>query len=430
MYDENGAMLQRIVQDMSEGVLTLGRDGTILYVNPAAEKILNIKADKITKMKFAKAFIRYKENDDFNQAILDALFAPDAAHESLVPYYNGKDIRQLHIVCSFLKNQNTTVGGIIVLGDITELAELKIRYAEQITQLLDSLVRALSTAIDERSHYNAKHTENMVRMGEAFLEWLDASGSDWAFSEKQKRSFIMSVWLHDIGKLAVPLTIMDKADKLGSLLNEIKYRFERVRLLNKIAFLENKCTLQEMQDNNKTLQHVFDFVCKVNKSGFLNDETLSRVGALAEMTFEDEDGSIKPLFTREELTALSIRKGTLTAAEREIMQSHAVVTSRILSQVTFPDDFSQVPIWASSHHELMNGKGYPSHLTGKIIPAEVRLLTILDIFEALTAKDRPYKPPMPVDRAFAVLHSMVDDGSIDGDILGMFENSRAWETIL
>ncbi len=423
-------MLQRIIRDMSEGVMTFGRDGTVLYVNPAAEKILNVKADEITKMKFAKAFIRYEENDAFNQAILDAAYAYDKMHESLVPYFNGKNTRQLHIVCSFLKNEDENVGGIVVIGDITELAELKIKYAEQITELLNSLVRALSTAIDERSHYNANHTKNMVRMGKAFLEWLEAADNEWKFSEDEKRSFIMSVWLHDIGKLAVPLAVMDKADRLAGRLDDIVHRFDRVRLLNKIAFLENRCTLQEMQDNNKTLQDVFDFVCEVNKTGFMSDEKLSRVQALSELSYEDEDGSMKPLFTQEELTALSVRKGTLTAAEREIMQSHAIVTGRILSQVTFPDDYSKVPLWASSHHELLNGKGYPSHLTGKLIPDEVRLLTILDIFEALTAKDRPYKPPMSVDKAFAVLHSMADEGAIDGNILELFESSRAWEVIL
>ena len=97
------------------------------------------------------------------------------------------------------------------------------------------------------------------------------------------------------------------------------------------------------------------------------------------------------------------------------------------SVVRFPEQLRQVPEWASAHHEFLNGKGYPLHASGDSIPAEVRLLTILDIFEALTAKDRPYKKSLPVDRSLAILHSMVEEGCLDGDWLSLFEQSRAWE---
>ena len=109
------------------------------------------------------------------------------------------------------------------------------------------------------------------------------------------------------------------------------------------------------------------------------------------------------------------------------MESHVVMTSRILEQVSFPKAYSQVPQWAGSHHELLNGRGYPAHLSGAEIPEEVRLLTILDVFDALTARDRPYKPGMPVEKALSILHSMVNEGTMDGNILALFEESKAWE---
>ena len=109
------------------------------------------------------------------------------------------------------------------------------------------------------------------------------------------------------------------------------------------------------------------------------------------------------------------------------MENHASVTARILEHVSFPKMYAQVPEWAASHHEYLNGKGYPSHLTAEDIPREVRLLTILDVFDALTAQDRPYKPPMPAEKALGILHSMVEEGSLDGDVLALFERSRAWE---
>ena len=109
------------------------------------------------------------------------------------------------------------------------------------------------------------------------------------------------------------------------------------------------------------------------------------------------------------------------------MESHVVMTAKILEQVSFPKMYDQVPGWAGAHHELLNGKGYPSHISGDEIPAEVRLLTILDVFDALTAKDRPYKPGMPVEKALSILDSMVNEGGMDAEILALFRESQAWE---
>lgn len=147
------------------------------------------------------------------------------------------------------------------------------------------------------------------------------------------------------------------------------------------------------------------------------------------VTYRDTDGTEHPLLTPEEIQDISIRKGTLNDAERNIIQSHVTVTRRILKQIDFPEKYMDVAAWASEHHELLNGRGYPDHLVNEKIPREVRLLTILDIFEALTAKDRPYKKPMPIEKAFFVLHDMEKHGEVDGEILGWFEQSHAWEQL-
>ena len=112
------------------------------------------------------------------------------------------------------------------------------------------------------------------------------------------------------------------------------------------------------------------------------------------------------------------------------MESHAVKTKRILENVKFPKIYEQVPVWASDHHEFLNGKGYPEHIAAENIPPEARLLTILDVFEALTAKDRPYKKPMPLRKALLVLDNMASSGQIDPDILVLFKKSRAWRGVL
>lgn len=309
------------------------------------------------------------------------------------------------------------------------LSIVNMKYAEQITSLLDSLVGALTSAIDERSPYNAHHTRNMVRIAEAFLDDLERRGDEHAFSEKRRRAFLMSVRLHDVGKLTVPLEIMDKESRLGPLYGDIAARFRVIGLLDRIAALEGRIDAQELQRRTDTLTEALAFITRINTAGFLPDDDLKRLETLAAKRYIDENGAERPWLADRELEELRTRKGTLTDAEREIMQNHVVVTSKILSHVSFPKMYSKVPRWAGAHHELLNGKGYPAHLTAEAIPTEVRLLTILDVFEALTAQDRPYKPAMPVEKALDILDSMVREGAVDGELLDLFRRSRAWETV-
>jgi len=327
-------------------------------------------------------------------------------------------------VVPFSRNVELLVSAI---ASQTAISMTNMRYAEQITALLDSLVSALSTAIDQRTPYNANHTRNMVHYGEAFLNWLDKADNPWKFSADGRRAFLMSVWLHDVGKLVVPLEVMDKESRLGPTLERVENRFTQMLLLDRIALLEGRLTEEAFLAASEEKNAALELIRQVNRAGFLPDDTLAQVQALAGRTYIDAGGQEQPWITPEELTQLSVRKGTLTAEERSIMESHVVMTSNILKDVAFPKAYSSVPLWAGAHHELLNGKGYPKHLSGADIPREVRLLTILDVFDALTAKDRPYKPGMPVERALGILHSMVEEGGVDGEILALFEQSRAWE---
>ena len=420
---------ESVLRDMSEGVLTIGMDGVVNSVNPAAEMILEKSAEEMIGKRYAAIFFDREENDDFNQSILNAIYDPSAKHENLVPYVTDEHVKRLYVVTSFLTREGEKIGVVAVLSDITELSDLKIKYAEDIGLLLDSLVGALSTAIDERSPYNANHTRNMVRMAGAFLQWQKETGDPWGYDEDQRRALLMSVGLHDVGKLTVPLEIMDKATRLGLDMERIKDRFIRVALLDKIALLERRITPEEYERATEERREILEFIEKVNSAGFLSDPDYERVMELAEKRYIDENGERQRLFTEQEAAELSIRRGTLTATEREIMQGHAASTWNILSRVTFPKLYEQVPFWASQHHELLNGKGYPNHLHGDEIPKEVRLLTILDIFEALTAKDRPYKPPMPLEKVWFILDDMARDGSLDGEILKAFRDSGAWKLV-
>ncbi|MBR4283105.1 MAG: GAF domain-containing protein [Anaerotignum sp.] len=301
------------------------------------------------------------------------------------------------------------------------------KHSREIMELLDSFVRVMSTAIDARTPYNANHTKNMVRYGGKFLQYLRDLNHEWQLDEQQEKEFLMSVWLHDIGKLVIPLGVMDKETRLGNRLSEVEHRFEKMTLLAELSHAKGEITVEELQTKLTLLQEGREAILGANRAGFLPDETMKQVQEIALRTYIDTDGTKKTWLTEEELTCMMIRKGTLSDEERKIMQSHVEMTEKFLNEVHFPKQFSNVTRWASSHHELLNGKGYPRQLGQDDIEKEVRLLSILDIFDALTARDRPYKPPMPVEKALVVLADMVKFGELDGDILTLFANSKAWE---
>ena len=304
---------------------------------------------------------------------------------------------------------------------------MNMKHAAETMELLDSFVRVMSTAIDARTPYNANHTKNMVRYGGKFLQYLRDIDHEWQLDEQQEREFLMSVWLHDIGKLVIPLGVMDKETRLGNRLSRVEHRFEKMTLLAELSHAKGEITDEELQTRLTLLEEGMEAICGANRAGFLPDETMKQIQEIALRTYIDTDGAKKTWLTEEELICMMIRKGTLSDEERKIMQSHVEMTEKFLNEVHFPKRFSNVTRWASSHHELLNGKGYPRQLGQDDIEKEVRLLSILDIFDALTARDRPYKPPMPVDKALLVLADMVKFGELDGDILTLFANSKAWE---
>ncbi len=315
---------------------------------------------------------------------------------------------------------------LLALGSQAAICLTNMNYAVQVQEMLASYIKVMSTAIDARTPYNANHTKNMVLYATRFLDWLKAHEPDLAFDAKKRQEFLVSVWMHDIGKLITPIEIMDKQDRLAANYPLVMDRMERIRLLTRIAQLEGRMSQTEATETIQATLDAQKLVDSINKAGFLPDEQMAAVEDLASRTFTDEDGSVHSWLTKQEKEQLQIRKGTLTDGERAVMQDHVRKTRMMLEQMALGDDYKDVLIWASEHHELLDGSGYPQGLKGEQICREVRLLTILDIFEAMTAADRPYKKPMPADHALEIMHRMVDDGQLDGELLGLFEQSQAW----
>ena len=178
---------------------------------------------------------------------------------------------------------------------------------------------------------------------------------------------------------------------------------------------------EEYKEKEGAIQKALFVVEKVDGAGFVDDELSASLEEVLAFTYKDltvENSEEVPVFTEEEKDCLRVKKGTLTNAEREIMESHVEMTERILSKVHFHSFYKEAPVFASQHHECLNGKGYPHKLTEADLSIESRILAVADICDALLATDRPYKKPMPKEKAFFILEDMAKMGNIDGKIVG------------
>lgn len=304
-----------------------------------------------------------------------------------------------------------------------------VNYAAEVERLLSSIVSVLSTAIDARTPYNANHTRSMALYAERFLGRLPQIDPGWDLPQR-RAPFLMSVWLHDVGKLVIPLEVMDKQTRLGAQTHQVLSRLELARMSCRLCGLRGQLTPADCQAREQRLMDAGRLIEKANGAGFVDDDTAAAVRRLADETYLDLDGNAQPLLTPQEVECLCVARGTLTPAERKTIESHALMTRRLLGSMSFTGSYAQVPGWAAQHHEMLDGSGYPDGLSNGDIPREVRLLSILDIFDALTARDRPYKPPMPPEKALDILRGMAAEGKLDGDLLALFEAAQPWaETV-
>jgi HD-GYP domain-containing protein (c-di-GMP phosphodiesterase class II) len=309
------------------------------------------------------------------------------------------------------------------------------QYIQEIDNLFHSFVQVMATAIDARTPYNVNHTRNIARLAEKFAAYLDGltSGpfSSEKFPENRTAQLVMAAWLHDIGKVAIPLSVMDKPSRLGERIEYVRQRLElaensliRSFLEKKVAGVAGREQEEEHRQQLTRLSQARELIEKANHPATFVDKDLVR--ELSELTHWEPLPGVR-LLTDEELKCLSIPKGTLTYEERKIMESHVAVAQRMLEKIRFNSRYKDVPAWALSHHELLDGTGYPQGLEAGEISLEARILTILDVYDALTATDRPYKKAMPLQIALNILERMAEEGKLDKQLVAAFKESRIWE---
>ncbi|MGV8075465.1 MAG: GAF and HD-GYP domain-containing protein [Syntrophobacteraceae bacterium] len=309
--------------------------------------------------------------------------------------------------------------------------------------LFHAFIKSIATAIDEKSPYTGGHVRRVADLtlliANRINEAEEGPFADICFSEDELEELRLAAWMHDVGKIATPEHIINKKTKLETIFDRIhlvETRFGLIReavknkyLHEKIRVLEsNGCDAQtvlsrleeRLRKDLELLEEEKNFVVECNKPGTdMHLQNVEKLREIAQKSFEIE-GRQFPYLTSDELHNLSIPKGSLTVKERSVIEQHAVVTTKILEELPFPKKLSRVPEYASYHHERIDGSGYPFGLSADKLPLQARIIALADVFEALTARDRPYKRPMALSGAIDI---MAKDNAIDPDIFELFIES-------
>jgi HD-GYP domain-containing protein (c-di-GMP phosphodiesterase class II) len=307
------------------------------------------------------------------------------------------------------------------------------RLIHDLEALMESFIRAIATAIDEKSPFTGGHVRRVADLTMEIARKInDTTEGPWAdlkFSDDQLKELQIAAWLHDVGKITTPEYVVDKATKLETIFDRIellRLRFELYKLQTMLRNLNNEnlpesTATEESGELETTLREEFRFLSETNRgSELMSDEMMGRIRTIALRTWE-LDGKKKPLLLPDEIENLSIRKGTLSPKERDVIKNHATMTYKILSQLPFPKKLRHAPDYAAAHHETLDGRGYPRGLNATQLSLQSRILALADVFEALTAKDRPYQKEKTLSEAMYILAMMVKDGHIDPDLFTLFQ---------
>jgi len=298
----------------------------------------------------------------------------------------------------------------------------------QLEQLFESFIKLINTAIDEKSPYTGGHCQRVpvltMLLAEAVNETSEGPLSAFRMTDKDRYELKIAGLLHDCGKVTTPVHVVDKATKLESLFDRIHLidtRFEILKRDVEIEFLRKNITEKQLRERLRELEDDRRFLHACNIGGErMRDEDMERVRRIARYRWRDVAGHEADFLTADEVKNLTIRAGTLTEDERKIINHHIVATIRMLEALPWPRHLTNVPEYAGGHHERMDGRGYPRGLTREQMSVQARCMGIADIFEALTAKDRPYKKGKSLSESLEILGRMKLGGHIDPDLFDIF----------
>ncbi|MBL7003640.1 MAG: GAF domain-containing protein [Gammaproteobacteria bacterium] len=309
----------------------------------------------------------------------------------------------------------------------------------ELHNLFEAFIKMIADAIDDKSPYTGGHCRRIpiltMMLAEAVNNETSGPMQSFKINDKDRYELETAAWLHDCGKVITPEHVMDKSTKLEAVFDRIgliETRFEVVLRDAKINYLSDCLDAQkegkpcfEIKKNYEAtkarLENDLEFLSRANIGGeFMTDADIQRVNSIANMEWMDKDEVIHPLLSDDERMNLSIQKGTLNDEERVIINDHIVATIKMLEALPFPKHLANVPEYAGGHHERMDGKGYPNGLTKDQMSVQARIMAVADIFEALTARDRPYKQGKKLTECLKIMGFMSLEQHIDADLFKIF----------
>lgn len=321
----------------------------------------------------------------------------------------------------------------------------------QLENLFVSLVHLINIGIDEKSPHTGRHCQHVpeltMLLANAVHETREGPLAHFSMTDKDRKELWMAGILHDCGKISTPVHVVEKSTKLETIFDRIQLldtRFEVLKRDAEIRVWKSKCALYQASINNENLiaeleqglqaelakiEDARNFLRKLNiGSERTSPEDLQRVADIATWQWTDADGDVQPFLSANEVENLSVRAGTLNAQERAIINNHISTTIKMLEALPWPKHLQNVPEYAGGHHERMDGKGYPRGLRGEQMSVQAKIMAIADIFEALTAKDRPYKDGKTLTESLHILGSFALNGHIDPDLFNIFVRKKVYLT--
>jgi HD-GYP domain-containing protein (c-di-GMP phosphodiesterase class II) len=307
----------------------------------------------------------------------------------------------------------------------------------QLEQLFESFINLINSAIDEKSPYTGGHCQRVPALTMMLAEAVNETGtgplSDFHMSDKDRYELKIAGLLHDCGKVTTPVHVVDKATKLEAIYDRIHLldtRFEILKRDAEIAMLKDGSPEARATYRERLRQMEEDrmFLRAANIGGErMHDDDIERVKRIAEYRWTDISGHEAKFLSEDELKNLTIRAGTLTAEERQVINHHIVATIKMLEALPWPRHLKNVPEYAGGHHERMDGKGYPRGLKREQMSVQARVMGIADIFEALTAKDRPYKKGKTLSESLEILGKFSLNGHVDPDLFDVFVRRKVYQ---
>ncbi len=317
----------------------------------------------------------------------------------------------------------------------------------QLEELFEAFINLINTAIDDKSPYTGGHCQRVpvltMMLAEAAIRTRTGPLREFSLDEHALYELKLAGLLHDCGKVTTPVHIVDKATKLQTIFDRIDLvdtRFEVAKREAEIEMLKAKVRALERDPRADTsgleaecaqrlaaLDDDRNFLRRTNIGGeSMSREDIERVQRIARLQWVNEQAEVAPLLSADEVYNLSITRGTLTREDRQIINNHVAMTYKMLSALPWPKHLRGVPEIASSHHERLDGKGYHRGLTAEEMPLQARIVAIADIFEALTAKDRPYKPGKTLSESLEILGRMALENHVDSHLFDVFIREKVY----